>query len=408
MKASLLFVLITLFVDALGFGIVVPIVPDLVRQLSGGNQARAAEWVGALVATFAAAQFVTAPVLGGLSDRFGRRPVIILSVLGVSANYLLLAWAPSLAWLFLGRLFAGATAASASAANAYIADITPPAQRSARFGLVGATFGAGFVLGPAMGGVLGDINLRLPFLVAAGLALANAAYGALVLPESLPPDRRRAFTWRRSNAIGSLRWLAQERPMAWMAAAWSLMWFGLGALQSAFVLSTGLRFGWGPQDNGWALAAVGVSQALVQGVLVRPIIRRLGERRAAFSGFGVAVLAYILFGVAQAGWVIYVAVVVQAFGAIAGPALRGLLSASTAADRQGELQGGLSSVEGLTAIVSPVVAAMVFSVAVGAGGAAWAGAPFLVGALTYGAAALALHRTLRSSVAPSAIASGEP
>ena len=193
-KPALAFILATLFIDALGFGIVVPIVPELVRSLTGGDTSRAAEWVGALVATFAAAQFVAAPVLGGLSDRFGRRPVVILSLLGVSANYLLLAWAPSLAWLFLGRLFAGATAAAASAANAYIADITPPESRSSRFGLVGAMFGAGFVLGPAMGGVLGAIDLRLPFIVAAGLALANASYGALILPESLPAEHRRPFT----------------------------------------------------------------------------------------------------------------------------------------------------------------------------------------------------------------------
>ncbi len=394
LKASLWFVLATLFIDALGFGIVVPIVPDLVRELTNGDRGQAAVWVGALVATFAGAQFVAAPVLGGLSDRFGRRPVIILSVLGVAANYLLLAWAPSLAWLFLGRLFAGATAASASAANAYIADITPPEQRSARFGLVGATFGAGFVLGPAMGGLLGAVDLRLPFLVAAGLALANATYGALVLPESLPAAQRRPFAWRRANAVGSLRTLASVAPMAWMALAWGLMWFGLGALQSAFVLSTGLRFGWGPQENGWALAAVGVSQAVVQGALVRPIIRRLGERRAAFTGFAMAALSYLLFGAAQAGWVIYVAVVFQAFGAMANPSLRGLLSARTPPDRQGELQGGLSSVEGLTAIVSPVLAALVFALAVQWGGAAWAGAPFLLGALTYGGAALALRRSV--------------
>ena len=346
-NASLWFVLLTLGIDALGFGIIVPIVPELVRQLSSGSAAQAATWVGALVATFAGAQFIAAPVLGGLSDRFGRRPVIVLSVLGVSANYILLAWAPSLAWLFLGRLLAGATAASASAANAYIADITPPEQRSARFGLVGATFGAGFVFGPAMGGVLGNIDLRLPFVAAAGLALANACYGALVLPESLPPERRRAFSWRRANPVGSLRTLLSQRETGWLALGWSFMWFGLGALQSSFVLSTGLRFGWGPQDNGWALAAVGVSQALVQGLLVRPLTRRVGERRAAFGGFGFAILAYLCFGFAQSGWVIYVAVVLQAMGAVSGPAMRGLLSARTPAERQGELQGGLSSVEGL-------------------------------------------------------------
>ena len=390
---ALVFILITLGLDALGFGLVVPIVPALVKSLTGGDTSHAAEWVGALVATFAGAQFIAAPVLGGLSDRFGRKPVVILSLLGSAANYVLLAWAPSLAWLFLGRLLAGATAASASAANAYIADITPPALRSARFGLVGAMFGAGFVLGPALGGVLGAIDLRLPFLVAFGLSLANAVYGALVLPESLPPERRRTFSWRRANPVGSLRSLAADKTTGRLALGWGLMWFGLGALQSAFVLSTGLRFGWGTQENGWALAAVGVTQAVVQGALVRPIIRRLGERRAAFAGFGFAVASYLCFGLAQAGWVIYLAIVLQAMGAIAGPAMRGMMSARTGADRQGELQGGLSSVEGLTAIVSPVAAALVFALAVQAGGATWAGAPFLLGACTYAGAALALVRS---------------
>ena len=399
-QPGLPFILLTLGLDALGFGIVVPIVPELVRSMTGGDTGHAAEWVGALVATFAAAQFVAAPVLGGLSDRFGRKPVVVLSLVGASANYLLLAWAPSLAWLFLGRLLAGATAASASAANAYIADITPPEQRSARFGLVGASFGAGFVLGPAMGGVLGAIDLRLPFLVAAGIGLANAAYGALVLPESLPPERRRTFAWRRANPVGSLHTLAADRTVGRLALGWGLMWFGLGALQSAFVLSTGLRFGWGPQENGLALAAVGITQAVVQGALVRPVIRWLGERQAAFAGFAFSVASYVCFGVAQAGWVIYVAIVLQALGAVAGPAMRGMMSARTGPHQQGELQGGLSSVEGLTAIVSPVLAAVVFSTAVHAGGPGWAGAPFLLGACTYAAAAIALARAKASSPSP--------
>ncbi len=392
-KASLTFVLLTLGIDALGFGIVVPIVPSLVRYLTGDDPGAAAEWVGALVATFAAAQFVAAPVLGGLSDRFGRRPVIILSLLGVAANYMLLAWAPSLVWLFAGRLIAGATAASASAANAYIADITPPALRSSRFGLIGATFGAGFVFGPALGGLLGAIDLRLPFLVAGGLALANASFGALVLRESLTPERRRSFSWRRANPIGSLHTLAADRVTGWLAVGWSMLWFGLGALQSAFVLSTALRFGWGPRENGWALAAVGISQALVQGLLVRPVIRRLGERRAAFVGFSLSSLAYACFGFAQSGWVIYAAVLLQACGAIATPAMRAMLSLRAGPERQGEMQGGLSSVEGLTAIVAPVVAAAIFAKAVQAGGAAWSGAPFLVGTLTYGMAMLTLVRS---------------
>ncbi len=392
-KASIAFILLTLGIDALGFGLVIPIIPELVHALSGGDAGGAAKWVGGLVATFAAAQFVAAPILGGLSDRWGRRPVIILSLLGVAANYLLLAWAPSLAWLFVGRVCAGATAANAATANAYIADITPPAQRAARFGLVGATFGAGFVFSPALGGLLGSIDLRLPFLVAAGLALANATYGAFVLPESLPPARRRAFSWKRANAVGSLLTLRADRVTRWLALAWGLTWFGLGALQSSFVLSNGLRFGWGPRGNGWALAAVGVSQALVQGALVRPVIRRLGERRTAFAGFGMAIAAYLAFGLAQAGWLIYVAIVLQAFGSMCGPALRSLLSERVGLERQGELQGGLACVEGLTAIVSPMVAAAMFAGAVQAGGASWAGAPFLIGAVSYGLAAIAVTRS---------------
>ena len=398
-RASLVFILATLAIDALGFGLVVPIVPALVKSLTGGDTSHAAEWLGALVATFAGAQFVAAPVLGALSDRFGRKPVVVLSLVGAAANYLLLAWAPSLGWLFLGRLLAGGTAASASAANAYIADITPPEQRSGRFGLVGAMFGAGFVIGPAMGGVLGAVDLRLPFLVAGGLALANACYGALVIPESLAVERRRSFSWRRANPIGSLRTLAADPVVGRLAIGWSLMWFGLGALQSAFVLSTGLRFGWGTQQNGLALAALGASQALVQGVLVRPVIRWLGERRAAFAGFAGSIAAYCCFGFAQAGWVIYLAVVLMSFGAVAGPAMRGMMSNRTRPDRQGELQGGLSSVEGLTAIVAPATAATVFAIAVQAGGADWAGTPFLLGACTYAAAAVLLLRSRAAATA---------
>lgn len=397
--ASVWFVLVTLGLDALGIGIVIPIVPELVRTLSHLDAGSAAQWVGALVATFAAAQFVAAPILGGLSDRYGRRPVIIISLFGVALNYALLAYAPSLAWLFLGRFCAGATSANAAAANAYIADVTPPAQRATRFGLVGATFGAGFVFGPALGGLLGSIDLRLPFLVAAGLALCNAAYGAFLLPESLAPENRRRFSWRRANPIGSLRTLAADRPLAWMAGAWCCMWFGVGALQSTFVLSSAMRFGWGPQANGLALAGVGVTQALVMGLLVRPVIHRLGERRAAFAGFVISLAAYLALGFAQSPWLIYVGVVLQGAGAIAIPALRGLMSTRASATRQGELQGGLGSVEGLTAIVGPMLAATVFTYATLAGGVAWAGAPFVLAAAVFGLAILLLRRA-QTDLAP--------
>lgn len=391
--ASVAFILATLGLDALGIGLVIPIVPALVRMLSGLGAGQAAGWVGALVATYAAAQFCAAPVLGGLSDRFGRRPVIVLSLAGTAANYILLALAPSVAWLFVGRLLAGATASNMAAANAYIADVTPPEQRSARFGLVGAAFGAGFVFGPALGGALGAIDLRLPFAVAAALALANAAYGALVLPESLPVERRRRFSWKRANPAGSLHTLAADRPVARIAVAWCCAWFGLGALQSCFVLSMGMRFGWGPQQNGWALATVGICQALTQALLVRPVIRRIGERRAAFAGFALSGAAFAMLGLATQGWQIYAALAVEALGAVATPAMRALLSARAGPTRQGEMQGGLSSVEGLTAIVAPLLSAGLFEWATQAGGAAWAGAPFLLGTAAYAVAALALARS---------------
>ena len=289
-----IFVLITLGIDAIGIGVVIPVFPELVRELGHLDASAASGWVGGLVATYAGAQIFAGPILGGLSDRFGRRPVILTSVAGLGANYLLLAFAPTLAWLFVGRLLAGATGANVSAVTAYIADITPPGDRARRFGLIGAVFGGAFVIGPGIGGGLGAIDLRLPFLASAGLAFCNVLYGLLVLPESLPRERRRPFLWNRANPAGSFRTLAVDPVIARLALVWGCMWFGLGALQSSFVLYTELRFGWGPQDNGAALAAIGLAQAVVQGFLVRPIIVRLGERHAAMAGQAFTAAAYDL------------------------------------------------------------------------------------------------------------------
>jgi DHA1 family tetracycline resistance protein-like MFS transporter len=392
-KPAVGFVLATLAIDAIGFGIVVPVVPELVRRLAGLDASAASVWTGALLAAFSAVQFLAAPVLGGLSDRYGRRPVLLLSLAGTCANYLLLAWAPSLAWLFVGRLIAGGTAANVAAATAYIADVTPPERRAQRFGLVGATFGLGFVLGPALGGLLGAWGLRLPFLAAGGLALVNLLYGAVILPESLPPDRRRAFAWSRANPVGLLHLVAADRDMARLSAAWCCAWFSIGALQSSFVLSNGLRFGWGVRENGLALATVGITTALVQGVLVRRIVPALGERRAALTGYALAGCAYACFAFADAGWEMYVGVLLQAAGAIAGPALQALLSAHVGPTRQGEMQGALAALQGLTAIVSPLAAGWLFGWFAAPG--AWPyfpGAPFLLVVLAYLTAFLLVRR----------------
>jgi MFS transporter, DHA1 family, tetracycline resistance protein len=385
--ASVRFILITLVIDALGFGLVVPIVPSLVLKLSGLSVSGASMWVGLLLASFALMQFVCAPVLGGLSDRFGRRPVLLLSLGGMGVNYLMLAWAPSLAWLFLGRLIAGATAANAATATAYIADVTPPKERAGQFGLIGAMFGVGFVLGPALGGVLGAYGLRVPFFVAAALAGCNVLYGFLVLPESLPPERRRSIDWRRANPLGSLRLVMASRNLGHLAIAWGSIWFALGALQATFVLANQARFGWDTRHNGMALALAGLGSAVVQGLLVRRIVPALGERRAAMIGGVLAACAYLCIGLAPFGWVVLVGLVMQSVGAITSPAVQGMVSASASADRQGETQGALSSVQGLTAIVSPLIASWVFSTFTGpAAPVLLPGAPFVVSALAYGLA----------------------
>ncbi len=384
-SASVRFILITLVIDALGFGLVVPIVPALVLKMSGMTVSGASEWVGLLLMAFALMQFVCAPILGGLSDRFGRRPVLLLSLSGICVNYLMLAWAPSLTWLFLGRLIAGATAANAATATAYIADVTPPAKRAGQFGLVGAAFGVGFVVGPALGGLLGSYGLRLPFLVAAGLAACNVLYGLFVLPESLPPALRRPFDWSRANPIGSLHLVMASRNLARLAIAWGSIWFALGALQSTFVLANEVRFGWDTQHNGLALAVAGLGSAVVQGLLVRRIVPALGERRAAIIGGVVVGVGYLFIGLAPFGWVVVAGIVLQSVGAITSPAVQGLVSAAAPADRQGETQGALSSVQGLTAIVSPLVASHVFALFTDAGAPVMLpGAPFVVSALAYG------------------------
>jgi DHA1 family tetracycline resistance protein-like MFS transporter len=384
-SASVRFILITLVIDALGFGLVVPIVPSLVLKLSGLTVSDASIWVGALLAAFALMQFVCAPVLGGLSDRFGRRPVLLLSLSGICANYLLLAWAPSLTWLFLGRLIAGATAANAATATAYIADVTPPKDRAGQFGLIGAMFGVGFVVGPAVGGVLGAYGLRLPFIAAAILAGCNVLYGFFVLPESLPPERRRPFDWRRANPLGSMRVVMANRTLGRLAIAWGCNWFALGALQSTFVLANQARFGWDTQHNGMALALAGLGSAVVQGLLVRRIVPELGERRAALIGAMITAVAYLCMAFAPFGWVVLLGIVMQSIGAITNPALQGMVSATAAADRQGETQGALSSVQGLTAIASPLVASSVFATFTGAAAPVLLpGAPFVVSALAFG------------------------
>lgn len=380
--ASIGLVLTTVALDALGFGLVIPIVPSLVMKLEGVSAAQTSLWMGGLLAAFSVMQFLCAPLLGGLSDRFGRRPVLLVALAGMALNYLLLVWAPSVAWLFVGRVVAGATAASYSTATAYIADVTPPEQRAQRFGLVGAMFGLGFVVGPALGGLLGSYGLRLPFLLAAVLAGINFVFAAMLLPESLPQGSRRTLSWGRSNPIGTLRVLGGDADYRRLAIAWCANWFALGVLQSAFVLANDLRLGFTELQNGLALTAMGVGSALVQGLLVRRIVPAIGERRAALIGFALTAGAYLAFAFAGSVAVLLLGVALQSLGAINGPAIQSLLSVKAGSDEQGQLQGALASLQGLTAIVAPLAGSWMFSVSATPGNSFYhPGASFLLGTL---------------------------
>ena len=359
-RATVAFVLLTLGMDALGVGIIAPIVPGLVQELAHLPPERAAPWIGALIAAYAGVQFFAAPLLGALSDRFGRRPVILASVFGLGCDYILLALAPSLWWLFVGRLVAGATSANVAAATAYIADISPRDRLPRLYGLIGATFGAGFVIGPALGGALGAYGLRLPFYAAAALSLANFCFGLLILPESLKPKDRRPLSWARANPFRLLSGVAHNRALGRLALAWSCSWVGLGAIQSCLVLYTGYRFEWGPQTNGFVLAAVGVSQAVVEGFLLHHITDRMGERRTAILGYGAGALGYAVLAIAVAGWTILPAVMLIALGGLAIPSVRAMVAGSGQANNQGEMQGMLSAVEGLTAVMAPLVTSGLF------------------------------------------------
>lgn len=360
-SAAVPFILVTLLLDTLGIGVIVPVLPRLIGSFLQGDLGKASSYYGAFVAVYAAMQLIFAPILGGLSDRYGRRPVILTSLAGAALDYLLLALAPTLPWLFVGRVFSGITGASFSAATAYIADVTPKEKRAQSFGLMGAAFGLGFILGPALGGALGGISLRLPFLVAAGLNLLNFIYGSFVLPESLGVENRRAFSFRRANPLSSLKNLGKHPVILGLTATLTCSYMAQQSLQSTWALYTENRFGWLPFDVGISLAAVGVSAAIVQGGLIRVAIRRLGERRALLTGLAISASGFVAFALANRGWMMYALIFPFALGGIAGPAIQAIMSREVGPSEQGELQGSLSGLQSLTGILGSLLATGLFS-----------------------------------------------
>ena len=379
------FILVTLFIDILGIGIIVPILPVLIREFLGGNNAQAAVYYGVIISTYATMQFLCAPVLGALSDRYGRRPVILVSLFGLGIDYLIQGWAPSIGWLFLGRIIAGIMGASITTANAYIADVSTPQTRAQNFGFVGAAFGLGFIFGPVLGGLLGAISLRLPFFVAAGLALVNWLYGFFVLPESLAPEHRSTVSWRKMNPLASLRRLGTYPLVAGLAVAFLFATMAQRGLENVWILYTGFRYGWDLLTNGLTLGLVGVMAVLVQGLLIKPIVARIGERRSITLGLTVSTLAFLAYGLASQGWMVPVIIVCGALAGVALPTIQGLVSGTVLPSEQGKIHAAFTSLTSLTAIFSPLIfTAGLFSFFTSAAAPViLPGAPFFLGSLLF-------------------------
>jgi DHA1 family tetracycline resistance protein-like MFS transporter len=360
----------------------IPVLPKLIEQFSSGDTARAAEIFGLFGAVWALMQFLVSPLIGALSDRFGRRPVILISSFGQALDYILMALAPNLLWLFIGRVISGITASNIAAAFAYVADVTPAEQRAKSFGLIGAAFGAGFVLGPAVGGLLGGIDPRLPFWASAGLSLANACYGLFILPESLPREQRAKFEWRRANPIGSLALLRSHRELLGLAISNFLAYLAHVVLPSVFVLYAGYRYGWDERAVGLTLALVGVCAIVVQSLLVGPAVARFGERTALILALICGAIGMTIFGLAPTGIAFLVGVPVMSLWGLSGPALQGLMTRRVGANEQGQLQGANSSIMGIANLVGPLIFATIFAYSIG-GGRGWnlPGASFLLAAL---------------------------
>jgi DHA1 family tetracycline resistance protein-like MFS transporter len=403
------FIMVAVLIDMLSIGLIVPVLPALVGTFVP-DPAMHAFWYGAVVFAFGIANFFGAPIMGALSDRFGRRPVMLLGFCGLALNLFATALASALWMLVAVRLVGGFFQANASVANAYVADITLPAERARRFGLLGAMFGIGFILGPVIGGLLGAIDLHWPFYAAGTLALLNLAYGALVLPESLPPERRRPFEWRRANPVASLRELraitgAGAGGMGSLVGTIALVAFAQFTLYTTWVLYTTFKFGWGPEENGWSLFVVGLVAVLVQGGLMGRLIRVLGQRRLLLWGLVSSTLAYLGWGLAPAGWVMFVVVVANLLGGTVQPTLNALVSSAAAADVQGRAMGAVSALGSAMAALAPLVGAPLLALVSHHPPGDWRiGAPFFFCALLQGLALWLAWRHFRTAPPPPALA----
>jgi MFS transporter, DHA1 family, tetracycline resistance protein len=400
-KAALGFIFVTLLIDVTGFGLIIPVMPDLIQELTGGSMSLAATYGGWLIPSYALTQLICAPTVGAISDRYGRRPVLLASLFGFCLDYLLIAFAPTISWLFVGRIIAGIMGASFTTAGAYIADISTPEKRAQNFGVLGAAFGLGFIIGPVIGGFLGEFGgSRFPFFAAAGLSGINWLYGFFILPESLASENRRKFEWKRANPVGTFSNLFRYPVIAGLILALGLFYVAAQAVQSNWSFYTIEKFDWKPREIGISLGVVGFVFALVQGVFIRKIIPALGQQKTVYVGLSLYAIGFLLYAFSTQGWMMYAFTVVYCFGSIAGPALQGIMSSTVPANEQGELQGGFTSLMSLASIIGPPVMNNLFAYFGDKGESPiyFPGAAMLLGALLTLVSAILARRTLKKSL----------
>lgn len=380
--AALGFIFLTLLIDITGLGIIIPVLPQLIAQLIHGNLSTAAAYGGWLTFAYAFMQFIFAPVIGALSDKLGRRPVLLWSLFGFGIDYLFLAFAPTIGWLFVGRIVAGITGASFSTATAYIADISAPEKKAQNFGLIGAAFGLGFIIGPVIGGLLGEYGTRVPFFAAAGFSLLNWLYGYFILPESLSRENRRPFDWKRANPLGSLLQLKKYPQVSGLVISLILIYISAHSVQSTWTYYNMEKFNWDNKMVGYSLGFFGLMIALVQGLLIRVVIPKIGQERGVYIGLIFYSIGFMLFAFATRGWMMFAFIIPYTLGGIAGPSIQGIISGSVPANEQGELQGGLTSLMSFSTIIGPVLMTALFAYFTGDNAPfQFPGAPFLMGSI---------------------------
>jgi DHA1 family tetracycline resistance protein-like MFS transporter len=401
-KAAVGFIFLTLVIDIVGLGIIIPVVPQLIKGLlHTSDLSKASLYGGWMTFLYATMQFLFAPFIGSLSDQYGRRPVLLISLLGFGLDYLFLAFAPSILWLFVGRTIAGITGASVTTASAYMADISDDSNRAQNFGMIGAAFGIGFIIGPMLGGFLGEVSPRLPFIVAACLALVNVVYGYFVLPESLPVENRRAFDWKRSNPLGSLVHLKKYPAVSGLIFSLVFIYLAVHAVQSNWSFANMEKFKWSPKMIGLSLGMVGLLVGLVQGVLIRYINPKIGNEKSVYYGIALYALGLILFAFASSSWMMFVFLIPYCLGGISGPALQALISVHVPKNEQGELQGSLTSIMSVTSIAGPLIMTSLFAYFTKPGNPIYfPGASFLMGAVFMIISASIAYTVLKGETKP--------